>query len=101
VLPRLHRAVVYHDQPTTGIDAIQLLHYISGGNFPDVTKYRILVRCYYASQSNFCDITSIYHTSIDYLLINTGLSPLSNRNTIDLDLFQQLMKLSKIRKYYY
>lgn len=50
---------------------------------------------------SYCDISSIYHNSIDYLLINTGRSPLSSRNTIHLDLFEQLMKLSKIRKYYY
>jgi len=59
VLPRLYRAVVYNDEPTTGNDEIQLLHYFFGSYFPDVAEYRILVRRYYASQGKFYYITSI------------------------------------------
>lgn len=60
VLPCLHRTVLYNDESTTGIDAIQLLHYFFGSYFSDVAEYRIFVRRYYASQGKYFYIIYIH-----------------------------------------
>lgn len=52
VLCNLHRTGVRDDRPTVGINAVQLLHVILGGNFTDVAEHRIPVRRHAAGEGN-------------------------------------------------